>query len=161
MSELTRGSPLKLVLSLLAVVCVGGGQVLAQAADPMAGTTIETLGTFTPSVAGDSVLVLMRITMEPGTVIPAHQHPGAVVVVVEEGVYGTELLEGSGTLTRAGTTGEGASEVVSAGSEATLQPGDSFSYEGAVHTMANPGDEPLVLLVSALLDPAMPGFMFQ
>ena len=149
------------MLIVLSMLFVTGSQALAQGSDPMAGTSIETLGTFTPSVAADRLLVLMRITMEPGTVIPAHHHPGAVVVWVESGVYRTELIEGAGTLTRASATAEAAAEEVSAGSASTLQAGDEFSYEGAIHTMENPGDEPLVLLVSALLDPTMPGFMFE
>ncbi len=136
---------------------------LAQGADdPLAGTTIEALGSYAPSAAPERALVFLRITMEPGTQIPAHHHPGAVVVVVESGLFGTQLIEGSGTLTRHAAAGEQASsEELSAGSEATLEAGDSFAYEGAVHTMVNAGDEPLVLLVSALLDPEQPGFIFQ
>ena len=47
-------------------------------------------------------------------------------------------------------------------SENILNAGDSLAYsEEAAHTMANPGDEPLVLLVSAILDPDQDGFMFM
>src|SRR5690606_3951275 len=53
---------------------------LAQEADdPLAGTTIEALGSHAPSAAPERALVFLRITMEPGTQIPAHHHPGAVV----------------------------------------------------------------------------------
>lgn len=123
----------------------------------MAGTTVEALGSFAPSAASDKALVLLRITMEPGASIPFHQHPGAVVVTVASGTFGTEFQEGEGTLTRA----DGTSETVSAGASATMQAGDSLAYEGAVHTMVNEGSDQVVLLVSALLDPNQPGFMFM
>jgi quercetin dioxygenase-like cupin family protein len=123
----------------------------------MAGTTVEALGSFAPSAASDKALVLLRITMEPGASIPFHQHPGAVVVTVASGTFGTEFQEGEGTLTRA----DGTSETVSAGASATMQAGDSLAYEGALHTMANEGDETLILVVAALLDPNQPGFMFE
>ncbi|HZJ08955.1 MAG TPA: hypothetical protein VFD39_04620 [Trueperaceae bacterium] len=148
--------------TFLATLLLIAGATLAQDSDPLAGTTIEALGSYTPSAAPDRALVFLRITMEPGTEIPTHHHPGAVVVVVESGVFGTRLVEGDGTITRfAGEGGEATTEQVTAGDEATLEAGDSFAYEGAMHTMANPGDEPLVLLVSALLDPEQPGFIFQ
>src|SRR5690606_13256885 len=148
------------LLALLAPLL--GGAALAQDQDPLAGTTIEALGSLAPSAAPGRALVFLRITMEPGTEIPAHQHPGAVVVVVESGVFGTRLIEGSGTLTRHAEAGaQVSSEELSGGSEATLEPGDSFAYEAAVHTMFNAGDDPLVLLVSALLAPERPGFIFR
>lgn len=147
------------LLALLAPLL--GGAALAQDQDPLAGTTIEALGSLAPSAAPGRALVFLRITMEPGTEIPAHHHPGAVVVVVESGVFGTRLIEGSGTVMRyAGIGGEALTEEAVAGSETTLEAGDSFAYEGAVHTMANAGGRPLVLLVSALLDPEQPGFIF-
>ena len=95
--------------------------------------------------------------MEPGASIQAHQHPGAVVVVVESGIFGTEFIEGEGTVIR---YGEEETELLSGGREITLGPGDSLSYEGAIHTMRNDGPSELVLLVSPLLDPEKPGFIF-
>ena len=126
--------------------------------DPLAGTTIELLGATSPSAASSRNLVFMRITMAPGASIPAHRHPGAVVVVVESGLFGTRFVEGSGQLMRFG-----AAEAVAlnGGSETTMSPGDSLAYEGAIHTMRNDGPDDLVLLVSALLDPEQPGFIFQ
>ncbi len=129
----------------------------AQDADPMAGTTVEALGSFMPSAASDKALVLIRITMEPGAAIPFHHHPGAVVVTVESGTFGTEFDQGEGTLTRA----DGTAESIAAGQSATMTAGDTLAYEGAVHTMVNEGDDAVVLLVSALLDPNQPGFIFM
>ena len=128
------------------------------AADPLAGTTPEMLGSISPSAADGQTLVFMRITMEPGASIPPHSHPGAVVLVVQSGLFGTEFVEGEGQIVRFGQEGN---ETLVAGSETTMSAGDSLSYEGAVHTMRNDGPEPLVLLVSGLLDPAQPGFLFR
>ena len=140
-----------LMLGLVATVA------LAQESDPMAGTTVEALGSFMPGAASDKALVLLRITMEPGAAIPFHQHPGAVVVTVASGTFGTEFDRGQGTVTRV----DGTAETVAAGGSATMQAGDSLAYEGAVHTMVNEGSDQVVLLVSALLDPNQPGFMFM
>lgn len=149
-----RGRTAVLMALMLGLVAAGA---FAQESDPMAGTTVEALGSFAPSAASDKALVLLRITMEPGASIPFHQHPGAVVVTVASGTFGTEFQEGEGTLTRA----DGSTETVSAGGSATMQAGDSLAYEGAVHTMVNEGSDQVVLLVSALLDPNQPGFMFM
>lgn len=126
--------------------------------DPLAGTVIESLGAFTPVAAPDRALVFLRITLDPGVAIPFHHHPGTVIVVVESGLFGTEFAEGEGTVMR---YGQEAPESVLAGDDTTLAAGDSLSYDGAVHTMRNDGPGPVVLLVSALLDPAQPGFIFQ
>ena len=108
--------------TLLALLALLGGAALAQDQDPLAGTTIEALGSLAPSAAPGRALVFLRITMEPGTEIPAHHHPGAVVVVVESGVFGTRLIEGSGTVMRyAGIGGEALTEEAVAGSETTLE----------------------------------------
>ena len=143
------------LVALMFVLMAAGA--FAQEPDPMAGTTVEALGSFAPSAASDKALLLLRITMEPGAAIPFHQHPGAVVVTVQSGTFGTEFGEGEGTLTRS----DGTTETVSAGGTATMQAGDTLAYEGAVHTMVNEGDDAVVLLVSALLDPNQPGFIFM
>lgn len=142
-----------LALALLLV----GGAALAQD-NPLAGTTIELLGATSPSAAQTQNLVFMRITMAPGAAIPAHHHPGAVVVMVQSGLFGTEFIEGQGQLMRFGAE---AAEALAGGSETTMSVGDSLAYEGAIHTMRNDGPDDLVLLVSALLDPQQPGFIFQ
>jgi mannose-6-phosphate isomerase-like protein (cupin superfamily) len=140
-----------------------GSHALAQDADPFAGVTIEAMGGGASTLAADRNLVLLRITMEPGANIPPHRHPGEVVLYVDSGTFGTTFVDGTGTITRATTAGTpAATESVSVDTENILNEGDSLVYsEAAAHTMANPGDEPLVLLVSAILSPDMPGFMFM
>lgn len=150
---------LALITALLLIVANAFAQDMQNMGkDPLAGTTIEALGSAVPSAAPDKALVFLRITMDPDVTIPFHHHPGDVVVVVESGLFGTEFAQGEGTITRYGKEG---TETIKAGDDTTLAAGDSLAYEGAVHTMRNDGPGPLVLLVSALLDPNQPGFIFQ
>jgi quercetin dioxygenase-like cupin family protein len=137
-------------------------QVVAQD-DPLAGTTVESLGAIEPAIIEGWNLVSLRITMEPGAEIAGHSHPGPVVLVVESGVFVTEFIHGTGTVTRAAVDGTpAATEMAETGVEVTLNPGDSVAYDQtAGHTMVNGGDEPLVLLVSALLAIDQPGFLFE
>ena len=129
--------------------------------NPLAGTTVEALVGGTPNDVPGSMLVLLRVTMEPGTVIPPHFHPGPVALYVESGTFGTEFFEGTGTRTRSAVEGTPVpAEEIAAGDDVSMPAGDTLFYDGAVHTMRNDGDEPLVLLVSALFDADAPGFNF-
>ena len=132
-------------------------------ADPMAGVTTEALGSLPSAGAPGYTLVFLRITMQPGASIPAHSHPGDVVVVVQSGKFGTSFVRGQGTVTRAANAGATpVTDTLKAGDSAVLLPGDSLAYGGSAgHTMSNAGDTPLVLLVSALLANGQPGFMFD
>ena len=136
--------------------------LLADAADPMAGVATEMLGSLPSAGAPGYTLVFLRITMQPGAHIPAHSHPGDVVVVVQSGKFGTAFVRGQGTVTRAAAGATPATETLKAGDAAVLLPGDSLAYGGSAgHTMSNAGDTPLVLLVSALLADGQPGFAFD
>lgn len=132
-----------------------------QSADPFAGVTIEPLGSIVPSAATDDALSVIRLSFEPGAEIPAHHHPGAVVLRVEEGAFGTTFVAGEGQITRASADGTPTTEALATGDGVVLQVGDVLTYEGAVHTMRNAGDEPLVLLASVLLAADQPAFIFQ
>ena len=151
---------LSLALFLTAALHVGA-QGDGHEHDPFAGVTIEALGGGEPGDTPGQTLALLRITMEPGASIDAHGHPGAVTLHVESGVFSTEFVEGSGVITRAADAGTPApTEEAATGQGLTLDSGDSLFYQDARHTMANTGEEPLVLLVSALLDSEEPGFVF-
>lgn len=130
--------------------------------DPLAGTTIEPLSGGTPALVPDHQLILMRVTMEPGVAIPPHSHPGPVALYVEQGLFGTEFFEGKGTVQPAPRDGTPVPAIEMApGDDVQMPAGDQLFYDGAVHTMRNDGDAPLVLLVAALFDPEKPGFMFR
>ncbi len=149
------------VVFLGTLLMVGSSGIVAQD-DPLAGTTVEVLGAIEPAILPGWNLVSLRITMQPGAVIAGHSHPGPVVLVVESGVFVTEFIHGSGTILRAASSGTPVvTETAETGVEVTLNPGDSLSYDQtAGHTMINGGDEPLVLLVSAVLAIDQPGFQF-
>jgi quercetin dioxygenase-like cupin family protein len=161
---IVRATLLGMAMMLLtALAPIAGGTRAAQEDDPLAGTTVELLGAIEPAVIEGWNLVTMRITMAPGAEISGHSHPGPVVLVVESGVFVTEFVHGSGTITRAaGDETPAVTETAETGVEVTLESGDSLSYDQtAGHTMVNGGGEPLVLLVSALLAIDQPGFMFD
>lgn len=132
------------------------------ATDPLAGTRIEQLGGGVSTVAPDRALVLLQATMEPGTIIPAHSHPGPVALYVLEGTFGTEFVEGVGTVQPQPMAGTPVPSLEMApGDDVQMPAGDALFYDGATHTMRNDGEEPFVLLVSALFDPAAPGFIWH
>lgn len=153
---------------LMMLACLGGalltlapGTIAAESHDDhLAGTAIEVLSSGAPADTGGRMLHLMRITMEPGTVIPAHHHPGPVSLSVAGGSFGTAFVAGTGQVTRA-TADSGASPITLApGDDITMEAGDHLFYDGAVHTMRNDGNGELVLLVAALFDPEQPGFLW-
>ncbi len=151
-------------LALLALLA-GAMGVRADTAseDPLAGTTIKALGSFTPAEAAGYNVVLLRLTLEPKTTITDHSHPGGVVLLVESGTFATTFTLGSATISRAPETGggEATTEEAILDEEVILEPGDSVAYGSDTHhVMRNVGDEPLVLIASALLAVEQPGFIF-
>src|SRR3954463_9620664 len=99
-------------LALLALFALFiGAPALARAQDatptpdPFAGVTIETLGSGMPTNSEGNALVLLRITMQPGALIPIHHHPGQVILYVESGQFGTTFGDGDAMITRAVTEG--------------------------------------------------------
>ena len=164
MRSQTIGATILVFVAMLAATgsTFARAQEASPAPDPLAGVTIEALGSNTPDVAADHALVLLRLTLAPGTVIAEHSHPGAVVLAVESGTRGTTFTQGDALITRAAVDGTATPpEEVTMDAEALLEVGDSIAYgQDAAHIMRNAGDDPLVLLVSALLAADRPGFIF-
>lgn len=126
--------------------------------DPLEGVHVELLGRIPAQAASGQELQFIRITMQPGTTIDSHSHPGTVIVMVENGLFRTQFSAGEGTIARVGE------DVFNFGPGQAhgLRPGDTVAYGGgATHTMRNEGEGPLVLLVAALLDPDEEGFLFH
>ena len=116
-----------------------------------APVTLETLGSVPATDAPGMLLVLLRVTLAPGAVVPAHYHPGQLVVTVESGTLGYTIL-GEGQSLRAGAGTPTAAEVIAPDTEATFGPGEWFVYEaGTVHMDRNPGTEPAVVLLTGLV----------
>ena len=150
---------------LLAVVPVGfvvgvalltvQGVHAAQDATPAgeaAPITLESLDSAPSPDAPGMQLVLLRATIAPGAVAPPHVHPGQLIVAVESGLVAYTILDEEGESGRGRFGTPTAAEVIPPGTEVMLGPGEWIIEEpGIVHTFRNPGDEPLVLLVSALI----------
>lgn len=141
---------------------VSGGVAHQDSSDPLYDTTITTLASGVPSFLPDHTLLLLRMEIETGVKIPPHSHPGPVALYVESGTFATSMVEGSGTITRAGTEATPEAAItLNAGDSITMEAGDQLFYEGAVHTMENAGSDNLELLISALFDSSQPGFAFM
>src|SRR5829696_3732451 len=132
----------------------GQGVPAAQEATPAgeaAPATLEMLASTPAADAPGMLQVLARATLAPGAVVPAHVHPGQLLVTVESGTLGYTIL-GDGQSLRAGAGTPTAAEVIAPDSEATFGPGEWFVYEaGTVHMDRNPGNEPAVVLVTGLV----------
>ena len=120
-------------------------------------------GTTTELPAAPADLILIRVTLEPGAVLPGSvEDPEAVLISVESGTL-TLRAEEPVTVFRAATIAAFATpfaieqvppEEVAAGTEFTLSQGDSFLYPPNVAgELRNDGTEPVVALV-ALVAPA-------
>jgi len=145
-----------LVLSLVGALGVFTGQsVPAQEATPAGEVPpllIESLGSAPSPDAPGMLLVLLRATLAPGAGLPAHVHPGQLVIFVESGTAGYAIVDDAGQSGRGRIGTPTATEVITPGSEVLLGPGEWIIEEpGIVHTARNGGDEPLVLLISGLV----------
>ena len=150
-------SPIVVTLALaLAGASLLGVSGYAQDATPTpaaaTGITTEVLGQGLPSDVPGASLWLMRITFEPGAVAASHSHPGSTVFTIESGSITFTVEAGSVTVNRAGSIATPtAAEEITAGSEVTLNAGDTVFYEGdAVFSEVNEGDVPVVILVANL-----------
>ena len=147
--------------SVVAVVLLGlvlagrpAPQTVAQEASPAAGpvgVAAALLGGGQPAVAPGHELTLRRITIAPGGGIPAHTHPGALVIYLESGTWGYTPLGGTVRLTRAAVAGTPSpAEDLAVGTEAILHAGDVLYVEEPGDAIRNAGDEPVVLLIGGL-----------
>lgn len=141
-------------LVVLLVVTVLGPRALAQDSTPTAGpigVASALLGSGQPSLVPGHELSLRRITIAPGGRIPAHTHPGALVIYLESGSWGYVPLAGVARLTRAAVDGTPSpTEEMVIGAETVLSPGDWIYVEDPADDIRNAGDEPVVLWVAGL-----------
>src|SRR5437763_4175546 len=104
--------------------------------EPLAQGTIASSELF----HGPAVVTVVKITLQPGDVVPWHYHPGKVYVVVQ-----------SGTITE--DSGCGGSEVITAG-QAFEEP------IPRVHQVRNTGTEPAVLFATLIVPQGQPLTIF-
>jgi quercetin dioxygenase-like cupin family protein len=153
-------------LAIISAICLGilasgSAPALATSSQPdmscISDVSVAPLALGKPSATSDMDLMLLRITFAPGGGIGAHSHPGSLVLSIESGELEFELMEGEVTVQRATTDGTpGTVETMQPGDTVTLQPGDSLAEDELIHAANNTGDEPTVVLVSALMTTGEP-----
>lgn len=141
-------------LVVLFAVSVFGSHALAQDSTPAAGpvgVSATLLGSGQPSLIPGHELSLRRVSIAPGGGIPAHTHPGALVIYLESGTWGYIPLEGVARLTRAAVNGTPSpTEDMVLGTETVLNPGDWIYVEDPGDDIRNAGDDDVVLLIAGL-----------
>jgi quercetin dioxygenase-like cupin family protein len=132
---------------------------------PVAATTFvasrAVLAQGLPEAAPGQVLQLVRYEIPFGVLLPMHTHPGLQVVWIESGVLTYNVVSGGSIpVTRDHGAAPATTELIGSGQVTELDPGDSVvEIEGVVHYAQNLGDEPVVFLAAALLDPSEPPSM--
>ncbi len=160
-ADITRRTALRLGGTGLAALLLGGSTrpryLDAQEATPAAsptgaiGTTAQIMGSGQPAATPGLELTLRRITHTPGGRVPAHSHPGALVIFVERGTWGYTPLGGTVQLTRAATGGTPTpSEALPMGTEVLLTAGDWLFVEDPQDDVRNAGEDDVVLLIAGL-----------
>jgi hypothetical protein len=110
-----------------------------------------------PAAATDRNLELVRYTIQPGTKLAAHRHPGLQLAYVESGELSYTVVDGAVAVHEP----DGDTRTIGAGETGTIVPGEWIAEdETVVHFGENAGSVPLVILASSLLDvkqlPAVP-----
>lgn len=154
------------MVSLLAGLTVAGPALASGTPAPQAldlpcvtGISVEVLGQALPATADGQALVSARLTIAPGGGFDAHTHPGTLTVWVDAGsLEFTSLVDAEMSINRAPKDGAASvAEAVVTGEEIAVNPGDWFVEEGGMnHTAWNYGDEPTIVILSGLVDPALP-----
>ncbi|CAA9524381.1 MAG: hypothetical protein AVDCRST_MAG73-377 [uncultured Thermomicrobiales bacterium] len=91
------------------------------------------------------------MTIAPGGRLPAHSHPGALVIFVEAGTWGYTALGGTAELTRAAVGGTPTpAEALPMGTEVILNPGDWLFVEDPQDDIRNAGEDEVVLWSAGL-----------
>ena len=146
---------------LAALLVAAGARSRARAAQdatpPSAqatGVTVQGLGSGDPAATPDLELTLRRVTLAPGGVVPAHSHPGALVIAVEAGAFGYTALGGTALVYRASAEGtpaiEADAEEAPIGTEIVLGPGEWIFADHPQEELRNAGDADLVFLIAVL-----------
>ncbi len=158
-TDMTRRDALRLGGGLAALL-LGAGTHHAHAAaqdstpsTPTApvGVSMQPMGAGQLASAPGLELTLRRTTLAPGGRLPAHSHPGALVIFVEAGAFGYTALGGTVHLARAAVVGTPApAEAMPMGTEVILNPGDWLFVEDPQDDIRNAGPDDVVLLVAGL-----------
>ncbi len=169
-----RSLILTLALALLAMGMLGIGTQRVSAQDEEAtpnvieGVDIENLGVAFPDAPGDSLLQLIRVTIQPDAELPSHTQPGTALVHVERGTVGLTItagdVRGGVQILRDGgnaSTPAVGNEVILE-TEFTLASGDTVSLDrDVVRILRNTGGDPVVLTMAVNAERDQPAFSFE
>lgn len=147
------GSGLALGMMMSLGVATSAQESTPEAAPPPGpvGVTAALLGSGPTTLVPGYELSLRQVTIAPGGGIPAHTHPGAIVIYLESGTWGYIPLDGVARLTRAAVDGTPSpAEDMAHGVETMLNPGDWIYVEDPADDFRNAGDDPVVLWIAAL-----------
>jgi quercetin dioxygenase-like cupin family protein len=111
------------------------------------------LGQTTPANAPGQQLYLQRVIIAPGAQLAQHFHEGTQVAYVESGTLTYNIVSGSVDV----TDSTGATSTATGPTVIELTPGSWLVESDQVtHYGANAGDEPVVILLTALLADGAP-----
>ena len=154
-----------IALALLGLLALGRLITVAQDATPppaSVGVKTDILGNGQPDAAPGEALGMRRNTFAPGGMVPAHMHPGALVLHVESGELTYTVIEGTVQIQRATTAGPpGSTEELGPGQETVQHAGDWLFEQGVVHTARNATSGETVVLVASLTTADMPFTVFH
>jgi quercetin dioxygenase-like cupin family protein len=155
-------------LLVVSVIALGGGAAIGWAVgtsrDDPAPVVREALAqTSKPRGAPDRTLALTRITIQPGTQLALHHHPGTQIAYVDKGVLTYTVEQGTARIKR-GPADDHPVLVrkLEAGDTARIKQGQWIVEQPSDHHHAvNAGDKPIVLYLSTLFPvgapPSIPG----
>ena len=139
-----RGRPfVALVAASVAVVAIGCGSLGSLAGDgapgvgpkfPVASGSLppvvrSVLAAANPSAAPDDNLELVRYTIQPGTALAVHRHPGTQLALVESGTLTYTVIEGEVTVHEA----DGGTRLIGPGQTGMIAAGEwIMEHEGIV-----------------------------
>ena len=117
---------------------------VAQTTEPV---TREVLAKGKPAGEPCQVLELVRYTIDPEIILPAHTHPGMQISKIVSGEITYFVVKGEVEITQT----DGSVKILKSGEQIKLHSGDSVVEPGGVvHFGQNHGSEPVVLLSSSL-----------
>jgi quercetin dioxygenase-like cupin family protein len=106
-----------------------------------------------PAAAPDANLELVRYTIQPGTALVAHRHPGMQLALVESGTLTYTVIEGTVTVHQT----DGGTRPIGPGETGTIVAGEWIAEDQSiVHFGKNAGTVPVVILASSLLATGQP-----
>lgn len=122
-------------------------------AEPTEAATAELLGEASPGSAEGQTLYLQRVTIHPDQQLPTHYHQGTQIGYIESGVLTYVIETGTARVVRA----DGREESFGGPITIELHEGDYIvETQDLVHYGANETDDPVVILLSSLLNEDAP-----